>query len=334
MLSRVADSIFWMSRYIERAENTARMVDVNLQLQLDLPAYTDEQWEPMIMVTGDDATFRDRYGTASRGNVLEFLTFDATNPNSILSCIAAARENARTVREIISSEMWEEINRFYLFVRDPAARARVRTDAHDFFQDIKRTSHLVVGTQNETMPHGEAWHFSRLGRFLERAEKTTRIVDVKYFLLLPSAEDVGKPVDDLQWSALLRSASAFEAYRKVFGRVSAANVVGFLLFDREFPRSVHRCASVAQESLHAITGTPLRRFSNPAERSIGRLVSDLDYTDVKEVIASGLHEFIDDLQAQLNTVGDDVVRTFFLYPLSPDADGTGTQSQTQSQSPL
>lgn len=315
MLSRVADSIFWMSRYIERAENTARMVDVNLQLQLDLPTYSHEQWEPMIMVTGDDAVFRERYGDATRSNALEFLTFDSQNPNSILSCVAAARENARTVREIISSEMWEEINRFYLFVRDPGARNRVAGEAHQFYQEIKRTSHLIGGTQNETMPHGEAWHFSRLGRFLERADKTTRIVDVKYFLLLPSADDVGRPVDDLQWSALLRSASALEAYRKAFGRVSAANVVGFLLFDREFPRSVHRCASVTQESLHAITGTPLRRFSNPAERSIGRLVSDLDYTDVAEVIAGGLHQFIDDLQAQLNTVGEDVTRTFFLYHL-------------------
>jgi uncharacterized alpha-E superfamily protein len=319
MLSRVAESIYWMSRYLERAENLARMLDVNVLLQLDLPGHTAEQWEPMVMVTGDDAEFRERYGTATRANVLDFLVFDARSPNSILSCIAAARENARTVREILSSEVWEEINRFHLALRDPGARARVSHEAHELFQEIKRASHLIVGTTNETMPHGEAWHFGRIGRFLERADKTSRILDVKYFLLLPSADDVGKPVDDLQWSALLRSASALEAYRKVFGRVSASNVAGFLLFDREFPRSVHRCVSSAQESLHAITGTPDRRFANPAERSLGRLAADLDYTDMAEVIADGLHEFVDELQARLNTVGDDITHGFFVHDATPSS---------------
>ncbi len=313
MLSRVADSIYWMGRYLERAENLARMLDVNVLLELDLPGHTDKQWGSMVMVTGDDAEFRERYGEPTRSNVIDFLVFDAESPNSILSCVAAARENARTVREILSSEVWEEINRFHLTLRAPGAREQATQEAHEFFQEVKRSSHLVVGTTNETMPHGEAWHFSRIGRFLERADKTSRILDVKYFLLLPSADDVGKPVDDLQWSALLRSASALEAYRKVFGRVSASNVAGFLLFDREFPRSVHRCVTSAQDSLHAITGTPERRFANPAERSLGRLAADLDYTDVSEVITAGLHEFVDELQARLNTVGDDITRTFFAH---------------------
>ena len=317
MLSRVANSIYWMGRYLERAENLARMLDVNVLLQLDLPGHTAEQWEPMVMVTGDDGEFRERYGAATRVNVLDFLVFDTRSPNSILSCIAAARENARTIREILSSEVWEEINRLHLALRDPGARDQASQDAHGLFQEIKRASHLIVGTTSETMPHGEAWHFSRIGRFLERADKTSRILDVKYFLLLPSADDVGKPVDDLQWSALLRSASALEAYRKVFGRVSASNVAGFLLFDREFPRSVHRCVSSVQESLHAITGTPERRFANPAERSLGRLAADLDYTDVAEVIAGGLHEFVDELQARLNTVGDDITCTFFAHDATP-----------------
>jgi len=317
MLSRVADSIYWMSRYLERAENLARMLDVNVLLQLDLPGHAAEQWEPMVMVTGDDAEFRERYGAPTRANVLDFLVFDTESPNSIRSCVSAARENARTVREILSSEVWEEINRFHLALRDPSARVRGTQEAHEFFQEIKRASHLIVGTTHETMPHGEAWHFGRIGRFLERADKTSRILDVKYFLLLPSADDVGKPVDDLQWSALLRSASALEAYRKVFGRVSASNVAGFLLLDREFPRSVHRCVSSVQDSLHAITGTPERRFANAAERSLGRLAADLDYTDVAELIARGLHEFVDELQARLNTVGDDITHTFFALDTTP-----------------
>ncbi len=311
MLSRVADSIFWMSRYIERAENVARFIDVNLHLRLDLPGLADEQWAPLVEASGDAADFTARYPEPSRRRVIEFLTFDPVNPNSIVACVAKARENARTVREMISSEMWEEINRFYLTLQDPASPRNALRTPLEFFQEVKRASRLIEGTKNETMAHGEAWHFSQMGRLLERADKTTRILDVKYFLLLPSVSDVGKPVDDLQWSAVLRSASAFEAYRKAYGLVSASRIVGFLIFDRDFPRSVLYCVTSSQESLHAITGTPLRKFSNAAERSIGRLVSELEYTDADDVMRGGLHEFLDALQMKLNGVGDCISETFF-----------------------
>lgn len=310
MLSRVAESIYWMSRYIERAENVARVVDVNVLLELDLPD-PGEQWDPIVKVTGDHEDFLARYGAPTRANVVEFLAFDALNPNSVLSSVTQARENARSVREIISSEMWEEVNAFYLALRDPGARDRAVYQTHDFFREVRRTSHLIEGTKNETMPHGEAWHFSRMGRFIERADQTSRILDVKYFLLLPSTEDVGKPIDDLQWSALLRSASAFEAYRKAFGRVSASDVAAFLLFDREFPRSVYHCLSEAQESLGIASGASTRSASNDAQRALGMLVAELHYADAVEVIAAGLHEFIDRLQSQLNMVGDEMTRTFF-----------------------
>jgi len=249
--------------------------------------------------------------------VLDFLTFDEANPNSVASCVKRARENARSVREIISSEMWEEVNRFYLFVWDPAARGRARSDANAFFEEIRRASHMIEGTKNETMEHGEAWHFTRMGRYLERADQTTRILDVKYFLLLPSSADVGKPVDDLQWSALLRSASAYEAYRRTHGRVAAADVTKFLLLDRNFPRSVHHCVSAARRSLHTLTGTPIRQFANAAERSLGRLSSELDYTDVAEVIGAGLHEFLDTLQDKLNGIGSEITSTFFTPAVVP-----------------
>lgn len=311
MLSRVADSIYWMSRYIERAENVARVVRVNLLLEIDAPGYGSGQWDPMVKVTGDDNAFSERYPVADRSNVLEFLTFDERNPSSIASCVLKARENARSVREIISSEMWEEINRFYLFVRDPQARAHAHADANAFFEEVRRSSHMIEGTKNETMEHGEAWHFSRMGRYLERADQTTRILDVKYFLLLPSADDVGKPIDDLQWSALLRSASAYEAYRRTHGRVAARNVAGFLLLDRTFPRSAHHCVSAARQSLHTLTGTPIRHFANPAERSLGKLVAELDYTDIGEVVRAGLHQFLDGLQEKLNSVGHDITGSFF-----------------------
>jgi uncharacterized alpha-E superfamily protein len=311
MLSRVAESVYWMSRYIERAENVARMVGVNLQLEIDLSGLTQEQWDPMVQVSGGYTDFQRRYDKATRANVIEFVAFDRKNPNSVASCVAAARENARTVREIISSEMWGEINDFYLTVTALGARERALGDAAQFFQQVQRTSHLIEGTKNETMEHGEAWHFSQLGRHIERANQTSRILDVKYFLLLPSSADVGNPVDDLQWSALLSSTSGFEAYRRTFGLVSRESVVAFLLFDRQFPRSVHHCVTRAQDSLHAVTGTPLRRFDNQAEQQLGRLVSELDYSDADEVITRGLHEFIDGLQDRFNQVGDAINASFF-----------------------
>ncbi|NOT57649.1 MAG: alpha-E domain-containing protein, partial [Deltaproteobacteria bacterium] len=183
MLSRVADSLYWLSRYIERAENVARFIDVNLQLMLDLPAGASEQWKPLVITTGDDDLFAEHHTEATRENVVQFLTFDKENPNSIVSCLRAARENARSVREIISSEMWEQVNIFYLMVHDATAIPRVREAPYEFFREIRMASHLFEGLTNATMSHDEGWHFCRMGQLLERADKTSRMVDVKYFLL-------------------------------------------------------------------------------------------------------------------------------------------------------
>ncbi len=314
MLSRVADSIYWMSRYIERAENVARFVDVNLQLMLDAPAGSDQQWAPLVATTGDHAEFEKRYGETTQQNVIQFLAFDPENPNSILSCLRAARENARTVREIISSEMWLQLNKFYLMVNDAAASDRARQSLTDFFSSVKDASHLFNGITNSTMTHGEAWHFGpMLGRMLERADKTSRILDVKYFILLRSADDVGTPFDDIQWAAMLRSASAFEMYRKKHGRITPRGVVEFLLLDREFPRAVQFCLLSARDSLHAISGTPVGTFRHAPEKQLGQLCSDLSFASVDEVIQSGLHEYLDELQTKMNQVGAGVRETFFAF---------------------
>ncbi len=207
MLSRVADSIYWMNRYIERAENVARFIDVNLNMMLDLPGSASEQWTPLLQSTGDEFLFRERYGQATRGNVLAFLTSDAGNPNSMFSCLSSARANAQSVRETISSEVWEQINKCFLMVRSAATAGGVRDNPHDFYTEIRMASHLYMGIADATMSHGEAWHFGRLGHLLERADKTSRILDVKYFLLLPSVTDVGTSLEDIQWSAVLKSTS-------------------------------------------------------------------------------------------------------------------------------
>ncbi|MEW5975233.1 MAG: alpha-E domain-containing protein [Acidobacteriota bacterium] len=311
MLSRVADSIYWMSRYIERAENVARFIDVNLHLMLDLPSGFDDQWHPLVSTTGDHDIFEERYGPASRKNVIEFLTFDRANLNSIISCARAARENARSVREIISSEMWEQVNKLYLTVNEEAADGWTIEELHDFFTQIKLAGHLFAGITDATMSHGEAWSFVHLGRMLERADKTSRILDVKYFILLPTVTDVGTPYDDIQWAAVLRSASAFEMYRKTYGRITPDQVVDFLLLDYHFPRAIRYCIVKADEALHAISGTPVGTFSNLAEQRLGHLRSDLAYTKVQEVLSSGLHEFLDALQTKLNRVGDGIHEDFF-----------------------
>lgn len=310
MLSRVADCVFWMGRYVERAENVARFVDVNLNLTLDVGAALGEQWEPLIYTTGDQEAFFRRFPTASRNDVVKFLTFDGENPNSILSCVRSARENARGVREIIPGAVWEELNTFYLSVKT-AARQHALDSPHAFLQHVKRSSQLIVGIQEAAMSRGEAWHFCRLGQLLERADKTSRILDVKYYILLPSVSDVGTPFDATQWSALLKSASALEMYRKTYGRITPNRVVEFLTLDPNFPRSLRFCLMAAEDSLRAITGSPSGTFRNPAERRLGQLRAELDYTSVQDIVDRGLHEFIDAFQVKVNQVGAALTDVFF-----------------------
>jgi uncharacterized alpha-E superfamily protein len=290
-------------------------------------ASTDEQWEALVTTTGDLNRFRERFDVPSRQHVIEFLAFDTQNPNSILSCLTAARENARMIREIITNEMWVQLNTFYLLVREAACQRATLEEPQDFLAQVRMASQQFTGVTDATMSHGEAWRFCRLGRKLERADKTTRIVDVKYFLLLPAVSDVGTPVDDIQWAAVLRSASAFEMYRKRHGRVSPERIVDFLLLDREFPRAVHYCLIDADESLHAISGTRSGTFSNAAERRLGQLRSELAFTAVADIIAGGLHEFLDGLQVRLMRLGDAIRETFFVSPADPGqlpgADGWG-----------
>ncbi len=310
MLSRVADSIYWMSRYIERAENVARYIDVNLHLALDIGPDFERQWDPLIFTTGDQEPFYKRFGQANQENVLHFLTFDEENPNSVLSCLRTARENARTVREMISSQMWEELNKFFLMVHS-ATPERVLASPFEFFSQIKSAGYVLEGVTESTMSHGEAWHFRRLGRFIERADKTSRILDVKYYWLLPTTAEVGTPLDTIQWAALLKSASALEMYRKQHGRITPAQVAEFLILDRDFPRAIHFCLLAAEDSLLAITGGTQGSFRNSAEQRLGRLRAELDYTHMDEIIAEGLHEFIDRFQSKLNGVGEGILETFF-----------------------
>lgn len=316
MLSRLADSFYWMSRYIERAENVARFIDVNLNLMLDSPLEEDGQWYPLVVTTGDEEDFKARYNNeATQENVIRFLVADKQNPNSIYSCLSKARENARTMRESISKEMWEQLNSFYLMVQNHMHKPLEVEDLYSLCRQIRMASHLFVGVTDHTMSHGEAWNFIRLGRMLERADKTARILDVKYFILLPKVEDVGTPYDAILWTALLKSASASEMYRKKHSHIQPDKVAEFLLLDREFPRSMRFCLIRAEESLHFVTGTPAGNYSNIAEQQMGRLRSELDYANIREIVKSGLHEYLDSFEAKLNSAGDALFAT--LLALQP-----------------
>jgi uncharacterized alpha-E superfamily protein len=311
MLSRVASSIYWLNRYVERAENYARFIDVILNLSLDLPRDTAQQWEPLVATTGDHEAFLSRQKKATKEHVIHFLVADSTNPNSILSCLMAARENARSIRETISTDMWEQVNRFYLMVTHSVANGMSSHNLHPFLADVKAASHLLLGITDATMSHGEGWHFARLGRLLERADKTSRILDVKYFMLLPTAAEVGTPFDIIQWSALLKSASALEMYYKRYGRIAPNDVAAFLILDPTFPRAIRYCLIKGEDSLHAISGSEHGSYQNAAEKRLGRLRAKLDFADIEDCISSGLHEFVDHFQTELNHVGDAVFETFF-----------------------
>jgi len=327
MLSRAANSIYWMNRYMERADNVARFITVNIHLMLDLSVESASQWMPLVVTTGNKDLFRDRYGenAGSQEDVLKFLIFDEQNPDSIASCIRAARENARSVRQSIPSEMWETINRMHLSVRRASTSESVREAPFDFLEEIKNSTHLFVGLTESTMTNNEAWHWGRLGRLLERADQTSRIVDVKYYFVLPTIEYVGMPYDNLHWAALLKSATAFEMYRKRYPRIKPRWVTEFLLLDREFPRSIRSCLLRAEQSLHAITGSPIGTFQNPAEQQLGRLRSDFDFARIDEIIDFGLHEYLDNFQSRLLNVGKTIFDGFFAVRIPG-------QQQIQSQS--
>jgi uncharacterized alpha-E superfamily protein len=331
MLSRVADSIYWMGRYVERAENIARCMDVHYNLALDLGPEMGNHWGPLISTTGDHEAFYARYDQASQRNVIWFLTFADENPNSVLSCLRAARENARTVRDMISSQMWEELNKFYLMVREARTDESILFSPFEFFGKVKLGGSLLEGVAESTMSRGEAWHFRRLGVSIERADKTSRILDVKYYLLLPSVSDVGTPIDTNQWVALLKSVSALEMYRKEHGRTTPTQVAEFLILDRHFPRSIHFCVIRAEESLLSITGSKPGTYRTVAEQRLGRLRSELDYGNIHEIIAGGVHEFIDGFQEKLNLVGEAICEAFFAVPPPHELTRPTEGSQSQSQ---
>jgi uncharacterized alpha-E superfamily protein len=334
MLSRVAYSLYWMSRQIERAENMSRLLDVNLQFLLDFQGFDDaglkEHWGSILASAGDEALFATVHETADSRTVTDFLAFDLRNPRSILSCVFAARENARMIRDQISTEMWETMNEMYLFLKDRSATDIWIAGPYDFFQHIKRHSHLFQGLTDATYPRSEGWEFIQFGKWIERADQTTRILDVKYHILLPQAADVGGAVDTAQWQAVLRSASASEAYHRFYVQeILPWKVAEFLIFSDSFPRSLHCCVLQVDELLRRIVGETTPRARTEAAKAARRLMTDLASLTIAEVLERGLHEFLLDVQLALERIGDEVVKTTMFY--SSEFDPEEQQQQQQQQ---
>jgi uncharacterized alpha-E superfamily protein len=300
-----------MQRYRERAENIARLIDVNHILNIDLPD-SETQWQPILEATADFELFNTFYKKINKENVMNFLTFDIHNPHSIYSCITQARENARSIREIISSETWHEINTLYLFMQKESTNPHALLDPYPFYNRIKRQCQLFNGICDGTWSRGTAWHFSRMGCLLERADMTSRMLDVKYFMLLPSTEQVGTQFDNVQWSALLKSASALEMYRKKWHQINHINVVEFLILDSEFPRSIYHCLMELKDSLEVIKN-PIKDFraSNDPCILISDLISRLEVLDGTSVLAVGLHEFLDQIQLKIIEINNNITTSFF-----------------------
>ncbi|MGF1452318.1 MAG: alpha-E domain-containing protein [Opitutales bacterium] len=335
MLCRVADSLYWMSRYIERAENTARMVEVNLQLLLDaerLPeTHLDSFWRPIMDSTGDITIFERLYPELNSQSVMEFLTLNRDNPSSVISCIFAARENARMIRDQISEELWEIINRLYHYLKTAGSPRIGQSSLYELFSRIKEYSHSFVGIAESTFPHEIGYEFIKAGRFLERADKTGRILVSKLHALDGGESEPEKIV---QWAAVLRACSAMNTYRHRYKiEIVPAEVLRLLLCSRDFPRSMLYSLQQFQSAIHAVSGCPVTHYSNEAERRAGRLISDLSYSSVQELLARGIDKFFANAHSELDAIGSELSQLYMFFPVfDPATEDEPTTGQTQVQS--
>ncbi len=291
MLGRTADSLYWMVRYVERAENTARLLDVGQRMSLVShdPKMIESTWHSALEVTGTVGDYYDRHGVATEDEVISFLALDRENPASIWSSIRAARENARALRGSITTEMWECLNGTWLEVRNLAPERAVAQDNRVFFDWVKERAHLFRGIASGTILRDEAYHFIRLGWRLEQAGNTARILDAKYHILLPEEQEIGGAVDYYQWGALLRSVNAFRAYHKVFSsEISPYHVAELLIVRRDLPRSLHSCLAAICDMLEALRGG--RSFES--RRLAGEIHARVAYARMDSIFEQGLHEFL------------------------------------------
>jgi uncharacterized alpha-E superfamily protein len=304
VLRRIADHLFWTARNLERAEWRARLVNVNYQLLVETPLRDSQPWDPLLAVFGEREFFRERYATADEPSVLNFLTLDLDNPNSIRSCINIARNNASALRHYISSELWLDLNTLYLSAREWTPALFKAPGVFSFFSELTENFYRIAGIRQNTLPRDLAYDFMQMGIMLERAEDVSRLLDVKYHFLLPRMEDIGGALDLLQWGALLRTASALEAYRKRHGTaIGVENVIDMLLFDPSFPRSARYSIELIDGALRRV-GERTGEVSSTATKAADELLEELSCYRPAEVIGAGLHEFLLHIQDSCVEISD------------------------------
>ena len=309
MLSRTASNLYWMSRYVERAEDTARILDVTYRMSLVQrePELVNQEWFAPLNITGSLFPFSGRHSMVCAEQVMHFLALDPENPASIWSCLRQARENARAVRGAITSEMWEVLNASWLELYS-LDESRVLRAPSPWFDWVKERSHLFRGVTFGTMHRDDAYDFTRLGTHIERADSTARILDVKYHVLLPSVRDVGGAVDYYQWSAVLRSLSAFEAYRKVYKHAITPMCVAELMILRDdIPRSLAFC----MREVCATLGQVRNATSGETLRRAGEMRAALQFGLIRDVFAQGLHEYLTQFLTRINELGTHIQTSFF-----------------------
>lgn len=320
MLSRVANSLYWLSRYLERAENLARLVEVNRYNSLDIRQ--DDVWRALLYTTN----MENAYATSKEKDAGAFVTFSEENPDSIRQCVAQSRENARMVRDQISEEIWRELNRFHLFISSEKAEELWGSQPDKLYRQIIEFCMLLSGLINATVLHDDGWHFMQIGKCLERADKTTRVLDMLAFQ--------GEP-DRTKLASALKSCSAFNAFQVEFNSgITLKNTMSFLLFSKSFPRSVRFCLQQLDQHLHSVSGTITGSFSNEAERITGSTLAQLNFSNVTNVVSEGYNEYLDSLQKQFNNIGQQFFELYILLPLEIKSIGHNNlhwQQQQQQQ---
>ncbi|MGE0599563.1 MAG: alpha-E domain-containing protein [Dehalococcoidia bacterium] len=316
LLSRVAESLFWLGRYVERAENTARLLDVTYHGRLEPGtmelAGATNTWEALIQTLGFADLFAELHPETTERSVIDFLTVEKRNPSSIVSSLTAARENARGCRDQLSSETWVAINRLHHATAGRNLHLILADGLYDFCDAIRQGAQTFHGTAENTSLHDEGWFWLRSGVLIERADMVTRIVDSKYHVLMSTAEEVGGPLDRYQWGAVLRSVSGYEAFRRTHPEgIEAAAVVGFMILDLQFPRSLRASIVALRDVLDQATEGAEPRLRNPAMRQVTALQNRLQFETVDSLIGGGLHESLALTQESLAEISMSVTEAFF-----------------------
>jgi uncharacterized alpha-E superfamily protein len=310
LLARYAECIFWLARYMERAENLARIIDVHETFARDMSGATN--WRAIVQLYADEEDFFKHHETATAEAVVHYYVLDAQNTNSLVSIIRMARENARTLRPWISTEMWTQINVFSNRLAELTPREVATPHLSPLCAWIKEACQTHTGITEGTFYRDQGWYFYQLGKYIERADQSTRLLDIKYHTLLPSPRDIGSPLDISQWSTVLRCAAGYHAFRRVYPRgMTPTTVAGFMLFNEGFPRSAVQCSRQIEGLLNRLKSRYDLRQGSAAMEKIDELLSTLMTRPIDEVIREGLHEYLDGIQQRLNEITAGIGRAFF-----------------------